>query len=142
MTADRGEARVPPRRAAVTLARGRASAPLAPPLSDARPPATSNQFRTSDPGHAMTHETTTAILPEEVIRRAREFFAGRVPATGAFVEAESPRHVVLRGQGGEEVVIAAAPCPGGSAVRGSTLLFDQQVRRFLSTLPPAAGEAA
>jgi hypothetical protein len=85
----------------------------------------------------MTHEIVTTLAPEEVLRRAREFFLRRVPATGAFVETESPRHIVLRGQGGEELVIAAAPRPGGSAVRGSTLLFDQQVKRFFSTLPPA-----
>ena len=85
----------------------------------------------------MTHDVVTALAPEEVLRRAREFFARRVPATGAFVETESPRHVVLRGQGGEEVVVATAPHAGGTAVRGSTLFFDQQVRRFLSTLPPA-----
>jgi len=85
----------------------------------------------------MTHETVTTLAPEEVLRRAREFFQRRVPATGAFVETESPRHIVLRGQGGEELVIAAAPRPGGSAVRGSTPLFDQQVKRFFSTLPPA-----
>ena len=87
----------------------------------------------------MTHETLTAIAPDEVVRRAREFFLHRVPATGAFVEAESAHHIVLRGQGGEEVVIAAGARGSGSAVRGSTQLFDQQVRRFLSTLPPAAG---
>jgi hypothetical protein len=83
----------------------------------------------------MTHETATALAPEEVVRRAKEFFLRRVPATGAFVEAESARHVVLRGQGGEELVIAAVPAPEGSLVRGSTLLFDQQVLRFFSTLP-------
>ena len=83
----------------------------------------------------MMHDTVTALPPEEVIHRAREFFLRRVPATGAFVETESPRHIVLRGQGGEELVIAASPQGEGSAVRGSTLLFDQQVKRFFSTLP-------
>jgi len=83
----------------------------------------------------MTHETATALAPEEVVRRAKEFFLRRVPATGAFVEAESACHVVLRGQGGEELVIAAVSTPEGSLVRGSTLLFDQQVLRFFSTLP-------
>jgi len=83
----------------------------------------------------MTHETVTALAPEEVIRRAREFFLRRVPATGAFVETETSRHIVLRGQGGEELVIAASPGPEGSAVRGSTLFFDQQLKRFFSTLP-------
>jgi len=86
----------------------------------------------------MIHETTTSLAPEEVLRRAKEFFAERVPATGCFVERESPRHLVLRGQGGEEVVIAVVAGAAGSAVRGSTLLFDQQVGRFLSTLPEAA----
>jgi len=85
----------------------------------------------------MTYETTTSLPPAEVLRRAKEFFATRVPATGAFVERESAGHVALRGQGGEEVVIAASAAPGGSAVRGSTLLFDQPLRRFLSTLDEA-----
>jgi len=85
----------------------------------------------------MTYETTTSLPPAEVLRRAKEFFANRVPATGAFVERESAGHVALRGQGGEEIVIAAAPAAGGTAVRGSTLLFDQSVRRFLSTLDEA-----
>jgi hypothetical protein len=67
----------------------------------------------------MTHETTTTLAPEDVLRRAKEFFATRVPATGAFVEKESERHVVLRGQGGEEVVIAVAALPSGTVVRGS-----------------------
>ena len=92
----------------------------------------------------MTHDTVTALAPDEVIRRAREFFLRRVPATGAFLEAESDRHLVLRGQGGEELVIAAVPGDAGTAVRGSTLLFDQQVLRFFSTLPGggyAAGAA-
>jgi hypothetical protein len=85
----------------------------------------------------MTLETMTARSPAEVIRLAREFFQRRVPAAGAFVEAESGGHVVLRGQGGEELVIAALAVDGGSAVRGSTMLFDQQLRRFFSTLEAA-----
>ncbi len=90
----------------------------------------------------MTYETATALPPEEVLRRAKEFFATRVPARGAFVEKESARHVVLRGQGGEEVVIAATAQGGGTAVRGSTLFFDQQLGRFLASLPEPAGSAA
>jgi hypothetical protein len=85
----------------------------------------------------MTHETTTARSPAEVIRLAREFFLHRVPAASAFVEAESAGHIVLRGQGGEELVIAVLAVAGGSAVRGSTLLFDQQLLRFFSTLEAA-----
>ena len=89
----------------------------------------------------MIHETTTSLAPEEVLGRAKQFFAERVPATGCFLERESPRHVVLRGQGGEEVVIAVFPGDSGTAVRGSTLMFDQQVGRFLATLPEAAQPA-
>lgn len=85
----------------------------------------------------MVFETTTGLTPEAVIERAREFFQGRVPATGAFVEKVSARHIALRGQGGEEVVIAATPAAGGARVRGSSMLFCQQVKRFFSTLPPA-----
>jgi hypothetical protein len=85
----------------------------------------------------MIHEMRTSLRPEDVLSRAKAFFAARVPATGAFVERESPGHVVLRGQGGEEIVVAAFPFESGAVVRGSTLLFDQQVARFLSTLPEA-----
>jgi hypothetical protein len=90
----------------------------------------------------MTLETTTSLLPAEVIRRAKAFFSGRVPATAAFVEKEAPGVVVLRGQGGEEIVIAALAAASGSAVRGSSMLFGQQVNRFFTTLPPAVGEGA
>ncbi len=89
----------------------------------------------------MTYETATALAPEEVLRRAKDFFATRVPARGAFLERESLRHVVLRGQGGEEVVVAVTAGTGRTAVRGSTLFFDQQLQRFLATLPEPA-EAA
>lgn len=86
----------------------------------------------------MTFETTTALAPAEVLQRAKAFFAGRVPATAAFVETEGPAHLALRGQGGEEIIFAAVPAEGGAAVRGSSLLFAQQVKRFFTTLPPVA----
>ena len=86
----------------------------------------------------MMHEVLTSLSPEEVVQRAKGFFTTRVPATGAFVETESSRHLVLRGQGGEEIVIAATPHADGSSVRGSTMMFDQQVRRFFTTLPEVA----
>jgi hypothetical protein len=44
----------------------------------------------------MTYETSTSLPPGEVLRRAKEFFATRVPAAAAFVERESAGHVVLR----------------------------------------------
>lgn len=80
-------------------------------------------------------ETTTSLDPAGIIAQAKEFFANRVPQTAAFPEKESPSHVVLRGQGGEEIVIAAVAAAGGTRVRGSSMLFGQQVKRFFTTLP-------
>jgi hypothetical protein len=42
----------------------------------------------------------------------------------------------MRGQGGEEVVIAAVAAAGQTMVTGSTYLFDQQIARFFATLAP------
>jgi len=84
----------------------------------------------------MTYEYETSLPGAEVLARATAFFTSRVPATGAFLERSSARHVVLRGQGGEEIVIAVRGGPdGGTIVRGSTLMFGQQVKRFFTTLP-------
>ena len=85
----------------------------------------------------MTHSTTVSLAPDEVLARAKRFFADRVPAAAAFVEKEGPGYLVLRGQGGEEIAIHAGSAAGGSTVRASTLFFDQALDRFLSTLPLA-----
>jgi len=88
----------------------------------------------------MTHTTTVALPPADVLARLKTYFADRLPHTAAFVEKEGPQYVVLRGQGGEEVVFNATPAEGGvTRVRASTLFFDQAVDRFFSTLP-LAGE--
>lgn len=83
-------------------------------------------------------ETTTSHSPGEVLKAAKDFFARQTGVYAAFPEQESSSHVTLRGQGGEEVVIAAVPGkPGnGTSVTGSTYLFDQQVARFFATLAP------
>ncbi|HEX9611619.1 MAG TPA: hypothetical protein VF978_07000 [Gemmatimonadales bacterium] len=83
----------------------------------------------------MTHTTTVALPPAEVLARAKAFFAERVPNSAAWVEKEGPRFVVLRGQGGEEVALSAWEDGGVTRVRASTLFFDQGVDRFFSTLP-------
>jgi hypothetical protein len=86
----------------------------------------------------MTHTTTVALPPAAVLERVKSFFAERLPNNAAFPEKEGPQFVVLRGQGGEEVVFHVAPGEGGATqVRASTLLFDQAVDRFLSSLPLA-----
>ena len=81
-------------------------------------------------------ETTTAHSPSQVLQAAKDFFSRQIGVYAAFPEQESQSHLTLRGQGGEEIVIAAIPAPGGTRVTGSTYLFDQQVARFLATLAP------
>ena len=85
----------------------------------------------------MVYECTTALDGGEVLRRAKRFFAERVPMQAAFPEKEGAAYLTLRGQGGEEIAMAVSQAPGGTRVRASTLLFDQAVDRFLSTLPAA-----
>ena len=83
-------------------------------------------------------EARTTLSVPEVIDAAKRFFARRNSLYAAFVEREGPTFVSLRGQGGEEVLIGATPAKdgAGTAVTGSTYLFDQQVARFFATLPP------
>ncbi len=83
------------------------------------------------------HEMRTSLAGDEVLRRAKVFFTERVPHFGAFPEKEGPTYLTLRGQGGEEIALAVSTRDGGTVVRASTLLFDQTVDRFFSTLPVA-----
>jgi len=86
------------------------------------------------PRQRTLQETTTTHSPAEVLQGAKDFFARQTGVYAAFPEQESKSHVSLRGQGGEEVVIAAVPGDGQTKVTGSTYLFDQQVARFFATL--------
>src|SRR5579884_226621 len=84
----------------------------------------------------IVHTTTVERPPRGVLELSMWFFAERVPPAAAFVEQEGPEFVVLRGQGGEEVVLRAwVDGEGKTQVRASTLFFDQALDRFLSTLP-------
>jgi hypothetical protein len=87
-------------------------------------------------------ETTTSHSPAEVLQAAKLFFARQTGVYAAFPEQESRTHVTMRGQGGEEVVIAALPGTGQTMVTGSTYLFDQQVARFFATLAPVPLEVS
>ena len=89
----------------------------------------------------MVYETTTTLSGADVIARAKRFFAERVPQQAAFPEKEGPTYLLLRGQGGEEIALAILPAERGVRVRGSTLLFDQPLDRFLSTLPTVEAAA-
>lgn len=90
----------------------------------------------------MTHETTTSLPPSEVLARAKVFFAERVPHQSAFVDREGPGYVTFRGQGGEELTVAAMEANGATRVRASTLLFDQTIGRFLAMLPEVSGASS
>jgi hypothetical protein len=83
----------------------------------------------------MVYQVNTTMDGAEVLRRAKRFFAERVPLNAAYPEREGPHYLTLRGQGGEEIAFAVWPALGGTRVRVSTLFFDQVVDRFLSTLP-------
>jgi hypothetical protein len=82
-------------------------------------------------------ERLTALPIADVIAMAARYFTRRSGVYAAFIEKQGPSHLVLRGQGGEELVIAARLTDAGTAVTGSTYMFDQQVARFLDSLPPA-----
>jgi len=83
----------------------------------------------------IQERVTSRSIPD-VLNSAVEFFARRGGIYAAYPEKRGPTHVALRGQGNEEVVIAARPVPGGTAVTGSSYLFDQQISQFLALLPP------
>lgn len=82
----------------------------------------------------MKHRT--AMPPGEVLAGAKRFFAEGMAVYAAFFEKEGPNYVVMRGQGGEELVIAVEEIAGGTLVSGGTYMFDAQVLRFYASLPP------
>jgi hypothetical protein len=98
-------------------------------------------------GHHQTTRTLqdarTTLAPDAVIAAATEFFTRRSGIYTAFPEREGTGWATFRGQGGEEIALAAQVGPDGAThVSGSSYLFDAQVARFLSTLPPAPEAAA
>jgi len=84
-------------------------------------------------------EYRCTLPPAEVLARAKKFFSQRNSLYASFLDTEGPGHVTFRGQGGEELVIAATVRDGVTLVTGSTYLFDMQISRFFSTLPSLAG---
>ena len=81
-------------------------------------------------------EAVTSMSPADTLAAAKRFFSLENRSYAAYPEQEGPNYLTLRGMGGEEIVVSASPGEGGTRVSGSTYLFDQQVARFLSTLPP------
>lgn len=83
-------------------------------------------------------EAVTTMSAADVIAEAKRFFSRRNSIYSAFLEKEGAGWATFRGQGGEEIVVGTAPAEDGTRVSASTYLFDQQVARFLSTLPAKA----
>ncbi|MBX7118721.1 MAG: hypothetical protein K1X31_06955 [Gemmatimonadaceae bacterium] len=94
-------------------------------------------MRHQQSGRTLQRARTT-MAPEAVLASAREFFSRGSGIYAAFLEKQGKDWMSLRGQGGEEIVVAATPEAGGTAVTASSYMFDAQVASFLSTLPPAA----
>lgn len=93
------------------------------------------------PTYRTNQEYRTSLPPAEVLAAAKTFFARRISIYSAFLDEEGPEFVTFRGQGTEEIVIGVTPIEGGTLVRGSTYLYDAQVARFFTTLPPAPATA-
>jgi hypothetical protein len=87
-------------------------------------------------------QVRTTLAPAEVLAAARTFFSQRSGIYSAFPEKAGPTFLTLRGLGGEEVAIGVATAGGDTTVSASSYMFDQQVARFLSSLPPAVEEVA
>lgn len=80
-------------------------------------------------------ECHTTLAVSHVLDLAVQHFGRTGGVYSAFLEKRGPTHIVLRGQGGEEIVIGGRDVPGGSAISGSSYLFDQQIAQFLDQLP-------
>jgi hypothetical protein len=79
-------------------------------------------------------EITTTLAADDILARAKNFFASRPSIYSTFLDMEGPNYCSFRGQGGEEIVIGVAPAEnGGTRVTGSSYLFDMQVSRFFTT---------
>ena len=81
-------------------------------------------------------EYRTVLTPDEVLSEAKDFFTRRSSLYATFLDQEGPTHVSFRGQGGEELIIGVAERDGATVVNGSSYIFDMQVARFFTTLPP------
>ena len=91
----------------------------------------------------MVHETVTTLAGPEVLRRAKAFFAERMPQSAAFPESEGPGipdPPRAGGRGDRPGRVRRRRAARGCAA--STLFFDQAVARFLSTLPTPVVVAA
>lgn len=82
-------------------------------------------------------QARTTLTAPAVLAAARDFFARNSGIYSAFLEKDGPTYITLRGQGGEEIAIGVVDAVGVTLVTATSYLFDQQVARFLASLPVA-----
>jgi hypothetical protein len=87
-------------------------------------------------------QVRTTLSPDDVLSAAKLFFSQRSGIYSAFPERVGATYLTLRGLGGEEIAIGVAVSAGDTTVSASSYMFDQQVARFLSSLPPTAESVA
>jgi hypothetical protein len=80
-------------------------------------------------------EFRSTLAPAEVLTRAKTFFTRHNSLYATFIDTEGPNHVTFRGQGTEEIVVAAIERDGATLVTASAYMFDMQISRFFTTLP-------
>jgi hypothetical protein len=81
-------------------------------------------------------EYRSSLPPAAVLEAARKFFSSRNSIYSVFPDKEGPTYLSFRGQGTEELLIAAIERDGATLVSGSSYLFDMQIARFFTTLAP------
>lgn len=87
------------------------------------------------PSRETMQEFFTTLAPDAVMTQARQFFSTRNPLYATAFDKGGPGWATFRGQGGEDLVVAATPVEGGSRVTGSSYMFTMQLARFFTTLP-------
>jgi len=88
----------------------------------------------------MTAETTTILLPDQVLTAARRFFTGGEAVHSTWVETESSTHVSFA-TFRSNIVVSAVPdsrAAGATMVRVSSLRDAGAVGRFITFLSTAA----
>ncbi|HEX8393648.1 MAG TPA: hypothetical protein VF665_14985 [Longimicrobium sp.] len=83
----------------------------------------------------LIQEVLTDLPPDEVIRRAREWFTLRLTPYAGFTEDASEHHARFMTEAGD-VSIGTGEAQGKTMVRASTSRLHHEVSQFLTTLAP------
>ncbi|HEX5521007.1 MAG TPA: hypothetical protein VFX29_04890 [Longimicrobiaceae bacterium] len=81
----------------------------------------------------LIQEVLTDLAPEEIIPRAKVFFATRFSPYPGFVDSESATHLHMRTENGT-IAIGAGQSERGTWVRASSTRQHHEVSQFLTTI--------